>query len=393
MREVVIVGAARTAIAKENGGLKDVAPETLAAVVMKEAVTRSGLKNPALVDEVIYGHCLGGSGCAGRIGWLEAGFPMEVPAITIDRQCGSGSSAVHLAAANIMAEVGDIYVAGGVESMTRMPYIALKPAGFSRTPPTWQLLRPLSPKSIGDPAMGVTAENVAAKYNIPREEQDEMAYLSQVKAEKAVKAGVFKEQIAPVAIPQKKGDPIIFDTDEYPRFGITMADLAKMTAIFKKDGSVTAGTSSGINDGAGALVLTHPAKAAELGMKPLAKIKSFAAAGVDPNIMGIGPVPATKKALEKAGLTIKDIDLIEMNEAFAAQAIASCRELGIDWRDGNKFNPYGGAIALGHPIAGTLSMLIVKAVYELKLRNERYALITACVGGGQGVATIIENIK
>ena len=392
MREVVIVGAARTAIAKENGGLKDVAPETLGAIVMKEAVTRSGLKNPGLVDEVIYGHCLGGSGNAGRIAWLEAGFPMEVPAFTIDRQCGSGSSAVHLAAANIMAEVGDIYVAGGVESMTRMPYIALKPSGFSRTAPTWQLLRPLSPKAVGDPPMGVTAENVAAKYNVSRDEQDEMAYLSQVKAEKAIKAGVFKDQIAPVVIPQKKGDPKVFDIDEYPRFGITKEDLAKMPAIFKKDGTVTAGTSSGINDGAGALVLTHPAKAAELGMKPLARLVSFAAAGVDPNIMGIGPVPATRKALEKAKLTIGDIDLIEMNEAFAAQSIASCRELGIDWRDSDKFNPYGGAIALGHPIAGTLSMLIVKAVYELKLRNQRYALITACVGGGQGVATIIERM-
>ena len=318
-------------------------------------------------------------------------MPQEIPAVSIDRQCGSGSTAVHLAAAQIMAGLGDVYLAGGAESMSRMPYIALKPQGFSRTPPTWQMAKPLAPQSIGDPPMGVTAENVAVKYGISREEQDEMAYLSQVKAEKAIKAGVFKEQIVPVVIPQKKGDPKVFDTDEGPRFGITMQDLAKMKPIFRKDGTVTAATSSGINDGAAAVLLAAKEKAAELGMAPLAKIVSFAAAGVDPNIMGIGPVPATQKALAKAGLTLDQIDLIEMNEAFAAQAIASCRDLGIDWRDQNKFNPFGGAIALGHPIAATLCILLVKAAYELKLRNDRYALITACVGGGQGVATIIER--
>jgi acetyl-CoA C-acetyltransferase len=391
MRDVVIVGAARTAVGVENKGLKDVEPEALAAAVMKEAINRAGLKDPSLIDDVIYGNGLGGQGCAGRIGWLEAGLPVEVPCVTVDRQCGSGSTAVHLAAANIMAEVGDIYLAGGVESMTRMPWIAVKPKGFSRTPPVWQMGKPLAPKKI-DPPMGVTAENVAEKYNISREEQDEMAYLSQIKAEKAIKAGVFKEQIVPVLIPQRKGDPKVFDTDEGPRFGITMEDLAKMKPIFKKDGTVTAASSSGINDGAGALILTHPEKAAELGMTPMARIVSFAQAGVDPLYMGLGPIPSTKKALAKAGLTLDDIDLIEMNEAFAAQSIACCRELGIDWRDMNKFNPFGGAIALGHPIAATLSILLVKAVYELKLRNQRYALITACVGGGQGVATIIERV-
>lgn len=391
MREAYIVGAARTAIAKENSGLKDVPPETLGALVIKEAIKRSGLPKPELIDEVIMGQCLGQSGNLARFAMLEAGLPMDIPAITLDRQCGSGSSAVHIAAAQIMAEVGDIYVAGGAESMTRMPYIAEKPLGFSRSPLKWVAPKPLSPKEIGDPPMGITAENVAAKYNISREEQDEMAYLSQIKAEKAIKGGVFKEQIVPVVIPQRKGDPKVFDTDEHPRFGITMEALAKMRTVFKKDGTVTAATSSGINDGAGALVVAAKDKALELGMTPLAKIVSFAAAGVDPNYMGIGPVPSTRKALAKAGLTIDQIDLIEMNEAFAAQSIASCRDLGIDWRDANKFNPYGGAIALGHPIAATLAMLIVKAVYELRLRNDRYALITACVGGGQGVATIIER--
>ena len=391
MRDVVIVGAARTAVGLENKSLKDVPPETLGAIVMKEAVSRSGLKDPAMIEEVFFGHCLGGSGNLARFSALEAGLPQEIPAVSIDRQCGSGSTAVHLAAAQIMAGLGDVYLAGGAESMSRMPYIALKPQGFSRTPPTWQMAKPLAPQSIGDPPMGVTAENVAVKYGISREEQDEMANLSQVKAEKAIKAGVFKEQIVPVVIPQKKGDPKVFDTDEGPRFGITMQDLAKMKPIFRKDGTVTAATSSGINDGAAAVLLAAKEKAAELGMAPLAKIVSFAAAGVDPNIMGIGPVPATQKALAKAGLTLDQIDLIEMNEAFAAQAIASCRDLGIDWRDQNKFNPFGGAIALGHPIAATLCILLVKAAYELKLRNDRYALITACVGGGQGVATIIER--
>lgn len=391
MRDVVIVGAARTAVGLENKSLKDVPPETLGAIVMKEAVSRSGLKDPAMIEEVFFGHCLGGSGNLARFSMLEAGLPQDIPAITVDRQCGSGSTAVHLATAQIMAGLGDVYLAGGAESMSRMPYIALKPQGFSRTPPTWQMAKPLAPQSIGDPPMGVTAENVAVKYGISREEQDEMAYLSQVKAEKAIKAGVFKEQIVPVVIPQKKGDPKVFDTDEGPRFGITMEDLAKMKPIFRKDGTVTAATSSGINDGAAAVLLAAKEKADELGMAPLAKIVSFAAAGVDPNIMGIGPVPATQKALGRAGLTLDQIDLIEMNEAFAAQAIASCRDLGIDWRDQNKFNPYGGAIALGHPIAATLCILLVKAAYELKLRNERYALITACVGGGQGVATIIER--
>jgi len=392
MRDAYIVGAARTAIAKENSALAVVPPETLGAIVIKEAVKRSGLQKPELIDEVIMGQCLGFVGNLARFSALEAGLPDHIPAFTIDRQCGSGSSAVHLAAAQIMAEVGDIYVAGGAESMTRIPYIAEKPLGFSRSGPRWVAPKPLAPKEIGDPPMGITAENVAEKYNISREEQDEMGYLSQIKAEKAIKEGVFKDQIVPVVIPQKKGDPIVFDTDEHPRFGTTMESLAKLKPVFKKDGTVTAATSSGINDGAGALVVADKAKALELGMTPMAKIVSFAAAGVDPNYMGLGPIPATKKALAKAGLTIDQIDLIEMNEAFAAQAIASCRDLGIDWRDSNRFNPYGGAIALGHPIAATLAMLIVKAVYELKLRNDRYALITACVGGGQGVATIIERV-
>lgn len=391
MREAVIVSAARTAIAKENGGLRDVPPEALAALVMKEAVARSGLQKPELIDEVIFGHCLGAPGCLGRMSLLMAGLPMEIPAITIDRQCGSGSTAVNLAATHIRAEVGDIYLAGGVESMTRMPYMLEKPtAAYQRVPPRFTS-RPLSPLEIGDPPMGITAENVAERFNIPREEQDEFGYLSQVKAARAIQEGRFKEQIVPVVIPQRKGEPVVFEVDEHPRPNTTLESLAKLRPVFKKDGTVTAGTSSGINDGAGALLVASREKAAELGLKPMAVIRAYGAGGVDPNIMGMGPVPATRKALAMAGLTIEQIDVIELNEAFASQALACCKELGIDWRDQDKVNPNGGAIALGHPIAGSLAMLTVKAVYELHRRNGRYALITACCGGGQGIATIIEK--
>lgn len=392
MREAVIISGARTPIARENGALRDVPPENLAALVMKEAVVRSGLARPELIDEVIFGHCLGAAGCLGRVSLLMAGLPMEIPAITIDRQCGSGSTAVNLAATHIWAGVGDIYLAGGVESMTRIPYMMERPAqAYQRTPMNWIPYRPLSPQEIGDPPMGITAENVAQRFNIPREEQDEMGYLSQVKAARAINEGRFKEQIVPVVIPQRKGDPVVFDTDEHPRPGTTMEALAKLPPVFKKDGTVTAGTSSGINDGAGAMVVASREKAEEFGLQPMAAIRAIGSGGVDPNIMGMGPVPATKKALAMADLTIDQMDVIELNEAFASQAIACCRELNIDWQNQEKLNPNGGAIALGHPISGSLAILTIKAVYELHRRNGRFALITACCGGGQGVATIIEK--
>jgi acetyl-CoA C-acetyltransferase len=393
MPEAVIVGAVRTPIARENGALRDVPPENYAALVIREVVRRSGLADPGQIDEVIFGHCLGAPGCMARLALLKAGLPIGVPGLTVDRQCGSGSSAVNLAAAYIWAGVGRIYVAGGVESMTRQPYLLEKPTTpYQRFAPPWIHRRPLSPPEIGDPPMGITAENVAERWKISREEQDEFAYLSQMKAARAIREGRFKEQIVPVTVPQKKGDPIVFDVDEHPRPNTTPEVLAKLPPVFKEGGTVTAGNSSGINDGAAALLVTSREAAAELGLKPLARVVSFAAAGVDPNIMGIGPVPATRKALAAAGLTLAQMDVIELNEAFAAQAIACCRELGIDWRDGEKFNPNGGAIALGHPIAATLAILVVKAVYELHRREARFALITACCGGGQGVATIIERL-
>ncbi|MCL6610578.1 MAG: thiolase family protein [Peptococcaceae bacterium] len=394
MKEAVIVSGCRTAIAKEKGALAHLSPDIYAAEVVKEAVRRSGLKDPEMIDEVIFGHCLGAQfGCMARVVTLRAGLPMSIPALNIDRQCGSGSTAVNLAATQIWAGVGDIYVAGGVDSMTRIPYIMERPTEpFPRIPPPF--VRPaLSIPEIGDPPMGITAENVAAKYGISREEQDEFGYLSQVKAERAIKEGRFKEQIVPVAVPQKKGDPVIFDTDEHPRFGTTREALAKLRPAFKKDGSVTAGNSSGINDGSGAVVVMSGDKARELGIAPMARVVSIGYGGVDPNIMGMGPVPAVRKALARAGMTIGQIDVIELNEAFASQSIACCNELGIDWRDQEKFNPNGGAIALGHPIAGSLAILTVKAIYELKRTGKRFALVSACCGGGQGVATIIENIQ
>jgi acetyl-CoA C-acetyltransferase len=389
MKEAVIISGARTPIAREGGALRDVPPEKYAALVIREAVNRAGI-DPATVDQVVMGHCLGAAGCMARVAWLEAGFPFSVPCLTIDRQCGSGSEAVNLAAALIMSGQADIVVAGGVESMTRMPYLLEKPTSpYQRSAPVFIQPRPLSPKHIGDPPMGITAENVAEKYKVSREDQDAFGLASQQKAERAIKEGRFKEQIVPVVIPQKKGDPVVFDTDEHPRFGTTLEALAKLPTVFKKDGTVTAGTSSGINDGAGALVVMERGKAEALGLRPMGVIRAAAAAGVDPNIMGIGPVPATKLALKRAGITADDLDVIELNEAFASQALACIRELGLNM---DKVNPNGGAIALGHPIAGSLAMLTVKLIYELQRQKARYGLVTACCGGGQGVATIIERV-
>lgn len=389
MKEAVIISGARTPIARESGALRDVPPEKYAALVIREAVNRAGI-DPATVDQVVMGHCLGAAGCMARIAWLEAGFPFSVPCLTIDRQCGSGSEAVNLAAALIMSGQAEVVVAGGTESMTRMPYMLEKPTSpYQRSAPVFIQPRPLSPKHIGDPPMGITAENVAEKYKVSREDQDAFGLASQQKAERAIKEGRFKEQIVPVVIPQKKGDPVVFDTDEHPRFGTTLEALAKLPTVFKKDGTVTAGTSSGINDGAGALVVMERGKAEALGLKPMGVIRAAAAAGVDPNIMGIGPVPATKLALKRAGITADDLDVIELNEAFASQALACIRELGLNI---DKVNPNGGAIALGHPIAGSLAMLTVKLIYELQRQKARYGLVTACCGGGQGVATIIERM-
>lgn len=393
MKQAVIASAVRTPIGREGGALKDVPPEDLAALVLKEAIKRAGIADPTIIDEVILGSCYAAAGCIARVALLRAGLPLSIPAITIDRQCGSGATAVNLAAALIRAGAGSIYVVGGAESMTRAPYLIERPSTAYQREPLRFIYPPyLSPHEIGNPPMGITAENVAERWRIGRDEQDEFAYYSQLKAARALQEGRFRDQIVPVPIQQKKGEATVLAVDEHPRPQTTLEALAKLPPAFKPGGTVTAGNSSAFNDAAAALVLVSEEQAAALGLTPLAVVTDFAASGVDPNIMGIGPVPATQKLLERTGLSLDDFDVIELNEAFAAQAIACCRELKIDWRgrDFERLNPNGGAIALGHPIGATLAILIVKAVHELRRRNRRRALVTACVGGGQGIATAIE---
>lgn len=319
---------------------------------------------------------------------LEAGLPISVPGLTIHRACGSGINSVALAAESILAGKNQIVIAGGTESMTRSPHL-LAPSedSYSRKPPSF-VSRRNSPESIGDPPMGITAENLAEKYNISREEQDEFAYKSQKKMESAMNQGLFDEQILPIEIKDRNGQITIVDKDEHPRPNTSLETLAKLRPAFKEGGTVTAGNSSGVNDGASALVVMSREEAEKRGLEPFAKVKDWAVAGVDPHIMGIGPVPATKMILEKNGLTMDDIDLIEINEAFAAQVLACDRELQFDM---DKVNVNGGAIAHGHPIAATGGMLITKLAYEMKRRNAKLGLVTACCGGGQGISLLLER--
>jgi acetyl-CoA C-acetyltransferase len=387
MTEVVVVSAVRTAIAREGGALKDLHAYQFAAAVIQEAVRRAGI-DPEEIDDVIFGNCFAGGGNFARLALLEAGLPVTVPGMTLDRQCGSGMNAVNLAAQAIMAGIGEVFVAGGAESMTRRPYLMARPTkAFQRTPP--EFFTPhLSTPAIGDPPMGITAENLAEKYGISREEQDEFAYHSQRKMAQAMREGRFKEQILPLEVPDGKGGTRIFDTDEHPRPDTTLEGLARLKPVFKPGGTVTAGNSSGINDGAAALVLMSRRRAEQLGLEILGTVRAMAVAGVDPNIMGIGPVPAVRKLLKQTGLRLEDIDLIEINEAFAAQVLACDRELHFD---PDRLNVNGGAIAHGHPIAGTGAILATKLLYEMKRRGARYGLLTACIGGGQGIATLFER--
>jgi acetyl-CoA C-acetyltransferase len=386
-RDAVIVSAVRTAIARQGGALATVPAHIFGAEVIKEAMRRVNI-GPEMVDDVIMGNVLSGGGNIARLTALQTGLSLEITGLTVDRQCGSGINAVNLAAQAIRAGDGDVYIAGGIESMSRAPYLMDRPEKpYSSTPPSFRKSQ-LSPKEIGDPPMGITAENLAKKYGISREEQDEFALRSQQKMARAMQEGRFKEQIVPITVPVKKGEPIVFDTDEHPRPNTTIEALSKLPPAFLEGGTVTAGNSSGLNDAASALVIMSREKAEELGLTPLAVIRAYAVAGVDPNIMGIGPVPATRKVLKKAGLTLDDMDLIEINEAFAAQVIACDRELNMN---PEKVNVNGGAIAHGHPLGATGAILITKAVYELQRSGGRYALITACIGGGQGIATIIER--
>ena len=386
-RDAVIVSAVRTAIGRQGSALAGVPAHVLGAEVIKEAVKRASI-NPEIVDDVIFGNVLSGGGNIARLTTLQTGLSVDLPGLTVDRQCGSGLNAINLAAQAIRAGDGDVYIAGGTESMSRAPYLMDRPEKpYSPAPPNFRKSQ-LSPKEIGDPPMGITAENLVEKYQITREEQDQFALQSQQRMEVAMAEGRFDEQIVPISIPVKKGEPILFKTDEHPRPQTTYEALAKLQPAFLKGGTVTAGNSSGLNDAASALVIMSREKAEELNLTPLAVIRAYAVAGVNPNIMGIGPVPAVKKVLQKSGYSLKDMDVIEINEAFAAQVLACNRELEMNL---DKVNVNGGAIAHGHPLGATGAILVTKAVYELKRTGGKYALITACIGGGQGIATIIER--
>ena len=392
MREVVIVSAARTPIGSFGGSLKGIPTRKLGAIAIKAAVERAGIK-PEMVEEVIMGAVLqGGLGQnVARQMTLDAGLPIEVPAMTINKVCGSGLRAVELAAQIIKAGDADIIVAGGAENMSATAY-AMPAARWGARMNNAQMVDMMVNDGLWDAFngyhMGITAENVAEQWGITREELDEFSVISQNRAEEAIKAGKFKDEIVPVEIPQRKGDPIIFDTDEFPKFGTTIEKVAKLKGAFKKDGIVTAANASGINDAGAAVVVMSKEKADELGIKPLCTIKSYASAGVDPSIMGVGPVPASEKALKKAGLTVADMDLVEANEAFAAQSLAVRKDLGLD---PEKTNVNGGAIAIGHPIGASGCRILISLIYEMMKRDSKYGLATLCIGGGMGTALVVER--
>ena len=388
MGEPVIVSAVRTAVGRVGGGLAALQAHEFGAVVIRAALERAGLEG-AEVDDVILGNVLSGGGNIARLTALEAGLPVTVPGMTVDRQCGSGLQAIVLAASLIRAGQGGIYVAGGTESMTRAPFLMERPAtAFPRTPPRFLRFQ-LAPESIGNPPMGITAENVAERYGISREEQDAFALESHRRAVRALQAGHFQEQIVPVAVPAGKGQTVAFARDEHPRPDTSLEKLGALPPVFKAGGTVTAGNSCGINDGAAAVVVMDAAEAERRGLRPLGRIVGWAVAGVDPNFMGMGPVPATRKVLEATGTPLEAVDLIELNEAFAAQALACIRELGLD---PERVNPDGGAIALGHPLGATGAILVTKLLYALARMGGRVGLVTACIGGGQGIAALIERL-
>ena len=392
MREVVIVSAARTPMGSFGGSLKGIPTRKLGAIAIKEAVKRAGITGEQ-VDEVIMGAVLqGGLGQnVARQMTLDAGLPIETPAMTINKVCGSGLRAVELAAQIIKAGDADIIVAGGTENMSLAPYV-LPSARWGARMNNSTMIDAMVNDGLWDAFnqyhMGITAENVAEQWGITREEQDAFAVASQQKAEAAIKAGKFKEEIVPVEIPQKKGDPVIFDTDEYPKFGASIEKMAKLKPAFKKGGTVTAANASGINDGAAALVVMSKDKAQELGLNWLCEVVAYATGGVDPSIMGVGPIASCTKALAKAGMTIEDIDLVEANEAFAAQSLAVARDLKFDM---DKVNVNGGAIALGHPIGDSGARILVTLIHEMIKRDSKTGLATLCIGGGQGQTLIIKR--
>ncbi|MET0959954.1 MAG: acetyl-CoA C-acetyltransferase [Psychrobacillus psychrotolerans] len=390
--EVVIVSAVRTAIGSFQGALKDIPATKLGAIVIEKALEKAGVSKEN-VDEVIMGNVLqaGLGQNPARQASIQAGLPQSVSALTINKVCGSGLKAIHLATQAIIAGDADIIVAGGMENMSQSPYL-LKNARDGFRMGDQKVVDSMISDGLwcafNDYHMGVTAENLCDQYNITREEQDKFSARSQERAALAMEEGRFADEIVPVEIPQRKGDPVVFSQDEYPKKGSTEEKLAGLRPAFKKDGSVTAGNASGINDGAAAVVVMSKAKADELGLRPLATIVANASAGVDPSIMGIGPVEAVKKALKKSQLSLADIELIEANEAFAAQSIAVDRELSFNH---DILNVNGGAIALGHPIGASGARIFVTLLHEMEKRDAKTGLATLCIGGGQGVATIVKR--
>lgn len=392
MNSVAIVSAVRTAVGKFGGSLKDFNPGQLGSIVLKETLKRSEV-NPVDIDEVIIGNVLpaGHGQNVARQAAIAAGIPIEVSSYTVNKVCGSGLKSVILGAQSIMTGDAEIVLAGGVECMSQAPYL-LKKARWGAKMGNDEMVDSMVYDGLwdifNDYHMGVTAENVAQKYNVTREDQDEFSAKSQNKAESAIQAGKFKNEIVPIEVPQSKGSPISFSQDEFPRFGTTQETLAKLKPAFKKDGTVTAGNSSGINDGAAAILLMDSEIAEENGIKPLATIEGYGSYGVEPGLMGMGPVHATRIALERADMNISQIDLVELNEAFAAQSVAVIRELKLN---PDIVNVNGGAIALGHPIGASGTRILVSLLHELKDRNCRYGLSSLCVGGGQGISMIVRR--
>jgi acetyl-CoA C-acetyltransferase len=391
-REVVVVSGVRTAIGDYGGAFKEVAPTKLGAIAIKEAVSRAGI-DPARVGHVVMGSVIHGEArdmYISRVAALDAGLPVGTPCLTVNRLCGSGLQAIVSAVQHVLLGDCDVVIGGGAESMSRSAYFL--PAGrWGQRMGDATVVDAMS-GALHDPFghghMGVTAENIAAKYGFTREQQDRFAIESHAKAAKAIDNGYFKSQIVPVELKTKKGMEQ-FTTDEHVRRDVKAEDMAKLKTVFKKDGTVTAGNASGLNDAAAALVLMEAGAAKKAGVKPMARLVAYAHAGVEPQLMGLGPIPAVKRVFEKAGLKPADMDIVESNEAFAAQAMAVTKDLGLDPA---KVNPNGGAVALGHPIGATGAILTVKALYELERSQKRYALVTMCIGGGQGIAAIFERL-
>ncbi len=391
-REVVVLSAVRTAIGDYGGSLKDVPPTKLGAIALREAVARAKV-DPASVGHVVFGSVIHGEArdmYLSRVAALDGGLPVGTPCLTVNRLCGSGLQAIVSASQHILLGDVDVAVGAGAESMSRAAYF-LPSARWGQRMGDAQLIDAMTAAlhdPFGNGHMGVTAENVAVKYGMTREEQDAFSMESHRRAAKALEAGHFRSQIVPVEVKSKKG-PAQFETDEHVRKDLKMEDLQKLKTVFKKDGTVTAGNASGINDAAAAVVLMEKSVAQKQGLKPLARLVAYAHAGVEPQLMGLGPIPAVKRVFEKAGLKPADMDVTESNEAFAVQAMAVTRDLGLDPA---KVNPNGGAVALGHPIGATGCILTVKAIYELQRTQKRYALVTMCIGGGQGIAAIFERM-